>query len=370
MTGSLLTYLDVSIGFALIMLLACSIVTALSQWLLNLFNQRAVVLKQGLMRLMAQVDRGLEPHVDALVERVLLHPLVAGKDWMGKDRPGSVIQREELIRVLLDVATGQSIPGTRLGADTVSALRQAFGWKPTDGVTPQVRLDAIQERFMRLEVQSPATARHFLQAQAIVENVKGRFVFGLMSWFDETSDRMTQFFAQRARTVTIVLSVLVAVALPLDSIDLVRRLSQDSALRNRLVEAAQKIEQAQQQNGKPSACDRSQTENALKILEKLDIVPPGGGWAYLKKKEGGERLSALFGILLSICLMSFGAPFWYEALKNLLKLRPSLAQKESQERRERRETLGLRPAISPGMPRAESGEQGGTKPSDSPGTEV
>ena len=38
--------------------------------------------------------------------------------------------------------------------------------------------------------------------------------------------------------------------------------------------------------------------------------------------------AAGFGLLLSWVLLSFGGPFWYDALKNLLKLRPSAAAVE------------------------------------------
>jgi hypothetical protein len=41
------------------------------------------------------------------------------------------------------------------------------------------------------------------------------------------------------------------------------------------------------------------------------------------------------GVLFSWMLLSLGAPFWYDALKNLLKLRPSLAKKEEEQRMER-----------------------------------
>ncbi|MGH8514024.1 MAG: hypothetical protein ACREV8_08825, partial [Gammaproteobacteria bacterium] len=42
------------------------------------------------------------------------------------------------------------------------------------------------------------------------------------------------------------------------------------------------------------------------------------------------------GILLSVLLLSFGAPFWFEVLKTGLKLRPMLAGKEEKEREERK----------------------------------
>jgi hypothetical protein len=41
------------------------------------------------------------------------------------------------------------------------------------------------------------------------------------------------------------------------------------------------------------------------------------------------------GVLLTWILLSLGAPFWYDALKDMLKLRPTLAKKEEDARVER-----------------------------------
>ncbi|MDQ3776690.1 MAG: hypothetical protein M3461_21230 [Pseudomonadota bacterium] len=342
MSGSFLTYLDILIGFALVMLLASSIVTVLSQWLLNLRNYRAVVLREGLKLLLIQVDGQLEPHAGEIVQAILRHPLVAGRDWKGQEQDGRVIQREGLVRVLLELATTR----TKLRKKAGEALRKALDLDPKDGDGPQATLDAIQARVVQLEIEFPNAAAHFLRTRAIVENASGRLVSGLMSWFDETADRMTQYFAQRARAVTIALSAVVALALPLDAFDLLTRLSLDEALRSRLVEAAQTIEQATpaQDPGYTRVRDLRDT------LENLAIVPTGGIWTYVQGEDGCRRLlGAIPGILLSICLMSLGGPFWFEALKNLLKLRPVLAQKEEKERQERREVLpggaGVVPAV-------------------------
>src|SRR5262245_17544681 len=50
------------------------------------------------------------------------------------------------------------------------------------------------------------------------------------------------------------------------------------------------------------------------------------------------------GILLSWVFLSLGAPFWFDMLKNLLKLRSVLAQKDDKER-EKRESV--QPQSSP-----------------------
>jgi hypothetical protein len=45
-----------------------------------------------------------------------------------------------------------------------------------------------------------------------------------------------------------------------------------------------------------------------------------------------------WGVLFSWILVSLGAPFWYDALKNLLKFRSLVAQKEDKNREERNTT--------------------------------
>ena len=42
------------------------------------------------------------------------------------------------------------------------------------------------------------------------------------------------------------------------------------------------------------------------------------------------------GLLLSWVLVSLGAPFWYDVLKNVMGLRSSLAQKDDKDREDRR----------------------------------
>ncbi|WP_310475439.1 hypothetical protein, partial [Sandarakinorhabdus sp.] len=49
-------------------------------------------------------------------------------------------------------------------------------------------------------------------------------------------------------------------------------------------------------------------------------------------------LLQLVGMLLSAALLSLGAPFWYEMLANLIKLRSTMARKEEAGRLERQTT--------------------------------
>ena len=51
--------------------------------------------------------------------------------------------------------------------------------------------------------------------------------------------------------------------------------------------------------------------------------------------------SKYIGMLISIALLSLGAPFWFNLLKNLTNLRTRLIQNEEKERLERKTQAGL-----------------------------
>jgi hypothetical protein len=53
------------------------------------------------------------------------------------------------------------------------------------------------------------------------------------------------------------------------------------------------------------------------------------------------------GVVLTWVLLSLGAPFWYDALKDLLKLRSSLARKEEDARTDRQTDTSKTPTKVP-----------------------
>jgi hypothetical protein len=122
----------------------------------------------------------------------------------------------------------------------------------------------------------------------------------------------------------------VALLLPLDAIGILKKLSMDAG----------EVEQLVALSGNASTF---------------------GGW-FDQWWKAVASPSAILGILLSTGLMSLGAPFWFDAIKNLFRLRPSAAQKESGERAERAaaQTAPLTPVlrVSPESPRPDGQASG------------
>lgn len=60
-------------------------------------------------------------------------------------------------------------------------------------------------------------------------------------------------------------------------------------------------------------------------LASYDITPWAHGWAYFTRAE------ALIGVLITAMFLTFGAPFWYERLRELIQLRDALQPKAEKE---------------------------------------
>lgn len=180
----------------------------------------------------------------ALAAAVLSHPMIAKPPvhkWLQvlpplKDRKGDVIEREELIRVLLELAANEGAGAGTLSAPVRDALRSVLRW---NGIPlPAQALSEIRTRAQRLEHDSPNLAAHVRQAQAIIHAAQSDFVGKINNWFDQTMQRVTQRYGAYARVVTIASAAVVAFAVQIDSLDLLRRLSVDSTLRNALLTEA------------------------------------------------------------------------------------------------------------------------------------
>ena len=230
-----------------------------------------------------------------IADAVLRHPRVAKGNGI---RRGEVIAREELIRVLLELAAGEvkfaryswfetlwvslkkkwgpskqkqtaqgtqaappppappapSIPPTPdeaptkwrrlwcrdfvLPPTTLERLRNLLQLR--DIPDAAAKLAEIRAKSQDQEKDKPADAAHQRETAAIVEAAKSDFVGKIFNTFDPLMTRVTQRYALRARLVTILGALLVIGLTQMDSFHLLKRLSADDSFRNSLVTEASK----------------------------------------------------------------------------------------------------------------------------------
>jgi len=144
-----------------------------------------------------------------------------------------------------------------------------------------------------------------------------------------------------------VVGLVVAFGLQLDTIDLVNRLFINDDARAKLMDIASKVQQAASTNpganpGKEAqapagAQGNGQSSSGTDInayysqLSNAGLITFPSGQSFTL----GNILRRLPGVLLTALLLSLGAPFWYNTLSSLLKLRSPSALKDDQQRSER-----------------------------------
>lgn len=362
----MLQSLDVLIGVSVVMLMVSMSVTLLTEWALSLSGMRGKKLMEGVAALLGQIDPKLKDGDCAtkIAAQILTHPMAART---GK-KLATVIQREDLIKIVLEIgaAAGQPASATMAagaGAGTAGGAGAAGPPPPPTtpgealaqalqraGISdPGATLDAVRVLSMRLEAARPEMATHVREATALITEAQSQFVANVNGWFDQTMDRVSARYANHSRYWTVGISLFLTLFLQLDAFKLVNRLSIDEDLRASLVQQAQ-TQVAQPSPAAPAAASdlarlqqaTSQNVAELRVLASDELVSlptsPADWW-------NNWSHTSFFGVAIAGLLVSLGAPFWFKALGNLLKLRPSLAIKEDQQRAERQATQA--PAAGP-----------------------
>jgi hypothetical protein len=80
----ILRYVDILIGLAVVMLLVCTVVAAVTQLISSLGVMRARHLRNGLQELLFEIDPvNLGPHARYIADRCLRHPMVGNRTTLG-----------------------------------------------------------------------------------------------------------------------------------------------------------------------------------------------------------------------------------------------------------------------------------------------
>lgn len=153
-----------------------------------------------------------------------------------------------------------------------------------------------------------------------------RFRRSLESWYDDTMDRVSGWYKRRSQIVLVFIGIAVAGVANADTVEVMTRLWKEDAVRAGIVAQASEAVQA----GSPEELERKLEERGSVIdgVKQLDL-PIGWNEANGQPKDldiadGDDSTVAwLIGVLITGAALSFGAPFWFDALSKLSRLRIS-----------------------------------------------
>lgn len=241
MNFPILKQLDVLIGLAVVMLIASTVVTAITQLLLNTLRLRTARFQEGLAQLIKNLSRDItRDEAEKIAAALLSHPLVKGPQSKLRSLRGTkaeILPREEIVICLLDWASGAS------GYDTGESERlrkTLLDVIVSNGITdPEVASRAIRHHMMRNERESPQLPAHVWRSRAVMEGAASDFSAKIFAWYDNTMDRVSEAYSVSAKFFASIVALGLAFAIQLDSVDLLRRLSRDDRFRDALVAKAE-----------------------------------------------------------------------------------------------------------------------------------
>lgn len=371
----MLKTLDVLIGFSLVMLIMSMAVTVLTQLIgTAILNLRGRALSLGLARLLRMIDDRLtQQDSSAIAAHILSGPLIGPPSMIGEGRRlAGTVHREDLVSLLLRfAATGVAANATDSSATDEQGLRDKLRRSFADnGIgDPEAVLAGIRNTALALETSNPELSHSMRLTMATLSAAASDFLSKLNSCFDQIIDRVSELFTTRTRWVTALISVALALVLHLDAVGLLNRLSVDDALRDRLVAAA--IERSEQEREQAAQTAPASTDPvaAIRAAGVADLEGYGlvsfprtfdewvGRWRVTEAAPGGLAAGPshsewaifmqAFGILLSAALLSLGAPFWYSALRDMVKLRSIVARRDDDQRAERQSTQAAPVVVIP-----------------------
>jgi len=315
--------LDTLIGFVTVLLVLSLPVTMLTQMTTNFLRLRSRHLREGVLDVFRQLGWWFEG--DGAEN-------LAGSVVCSKD----AITREDLIETLLVLAQ----KNTEL-KDKIAALAPDFD--------PQMLLAHVRRATLELSVERPDLAVAVVRSAALARSPLAGLASEVFGVFDSTMDRVSARFTEQSRKLVAIIGIMVAVALPLDTFDLLKRLTRSDSAREQAVVLAQTFA-ANQSNLDQTTADSTPRDvrlAAAKLRAAEVIVVPSSRAEWLARWQQINWA----GVAVSALLLTLGGPFWFTALKDLLRLRSAAASQESQDRAQRQAALT-------DLPPPASGERG------------
>jgi hypothetical protein len=252
---------------------------------------------------------------------ILAHKIVRSKD---------AITREDLIETLLVLAQKPS------QHPVYTELKQKIEALAPDS-DPQTLLAQVRRAALELSVERPDLAAAVVRGAALARGPLAGLASEVFGVFDASMDRVSAQFTAQSRKLVAIVGIAVALALPLDTFDLLKRLARSDSAREQAVALAQTFA-ANQSIIDPVPADptpRDVRVAAAKLQAAEVIVVPSSRTEWLVRWQQVNWA----GVAVSALLLTLGGPFWFNILKDLLRLRSAAASQESQDRAQRQAAL-------------------------------
>jgi hypothetical protein len=317
--------LDAAIGLFLVYFLFSVFCSTLNEWIVgHMRGLRARMLEIAIERLLASRKSKAEFYALPIIK------CLADRDSAKPSYISSTIFVDALL-TLLHAKAVESAPASVNAGSQPNEAKQPEGTVVTSIETAASELDKLrgllEKNLSGLPVQ-PILLSLLRSVKDMDEACKK-----IEAWFDEGMDRATGWYKKRVRVWTAGLAVGVVVFFNADTLTITHELIVNSRLRATLVASAEAAVKTPSTSNDPNAASNTVASIQAQIT---DLGLPIG-WAWHTKiinpganppttvttllRPGEDWPTKIGGLLITVCAVSLGAPFWFDLLGRLTNLR-------------------------------------------------
>ncbi len=314
MTGSIA--IDVALGLVFIYTLYSLLATTLVELIATVFQTRARFLEKGIRRML---DDDTQPVFAKEFYQMPLIKYMASGFWKIFNKP-SYLKARNFSQALLQLLKDQ----------------------PADGTTTLDKIRTVLEA-----KQDTHTGKYLLNLLDDAENDLEKFKEKLETWYDDTMERVSGWYKRRISLITFIVGLILATIFNVDTMQIVNKLSKDPKAREQYVQLAGQLA-ADTAIVKVDSIKGTLIENlntlqsyatqSSSVLGNKRINCTSDTTATTAMQNGKDTpcrhcyLKALWysswdnfwGCLITAIALSLGAPFWFDLLNKIVKLRSSL----------------------------------------------
>ena len=290
-----LPIVNIALSLIMLYLLLSVVCSTIKEMISRLFALRFKTLTQALERLVTD---------DNIREQVMQQPLIKA---LG-DQP-SYIPSKTFAMALLDVAAQQSkVAQSKAAQASASDGDNADAAKTTPA---KPTFESIRNDFEQLPEGDLRNA--LLTLTNNVEEDVTELRDSVETWFNNTMDRATGWYKRKAQAIVMSIALVVTGLTNADTLHMAHSLSEDTALRQSLVAAAEGY-----------AASANPTNGFDDVYERIEEIDLPLGWKQDELPQNFYQwVLKILGLTLTFFALSLGAPFWFDLLNRVVSLRSS-----------------------------------------------
>jgi len=371
--------LSIVIDLVFIYLLYSLLITTIQEIIATRFGFRAKILQRAVFRMLEDEEKfsnrfksvyylfkksGNGGALKSASHEFYNHPLILFLGEGKRDAKPAYIKRETFSKVIIDMLRGKDV---KPGDDTRPLIQKSLDDKKTNWGNA-----GINEQ----------TLSYLKSIWADSNGDPEKFRKHLENWFDETMDRASGWYKKYTQIILFFVGITVAIVFNVDTIKILDKLEKDPKLREQLVQQADAfvkahpdldkeiyIQKTKIQSLQAKLSDKNLTSSGIDSIQKIKLEDSLDLAKSVALKTTADSLlrhatllvkndlndvshslglewesyncnsclficilKSLMGWIITALALSLGAPFWFDLLNKLMKLRGSVATPTSDDK--------------------------------------